>query len=278
MDKSEWQGAQGRTWASEWRRTDRSFTAVTEKLLQRMRGLAFSQVLDIGCGAGETSLAIARSRADATVIGVDVSPDLVTTARQRGESLPNVSFDLADAAAYSPPPGFAPQLLVSRHGVMFFDDPTAAFAHLARISDSGAHLLFSCFRSPAENPFFTDVARLLPEPPPPPPPPPPPGAPGPFAFADRARIATILKQGGWEGVAIDPFDFPMVVGGGDDPVEDAVRYFGTIGPAAVAARAMNDADRAAFFDKLRQLARNNRRDGLVALPAAGWIVTARRRD
>lgn len=274
MDKSEWQGAQGKTWASEWRRTDRSFTAVTEKLLQRMRGLAFAQVLDIGCGAGETSLAIARSRADATVIGVDVSPDLVTTARQRGESLPNVSFDLADAATYSPPSGFAPQLLVSRHGVMFFDDPMAAFANLARIADSGAHLLFSCFRSPAENPFFTDVARLLPEPPPPPPP----GAPGPFAFADRARIAAILEQGGWEGVAIDPFDFPMVVGGGDDPVEDAVRYFGTIGPAAVAARAMSDDDRAAFFDKLRQLARNNRHDGLVALPAAGWIVTARRWD
>ncbi len=272
MDKSEWQGGQGQTWATEWRRTDRSFIAVTEKLLQRMRGLAFSQVLDIGCGAGEISLAVARSRSDARVIGVDISPDLVTTARQRGESLANVGFDLADAATYTPPAGFAPQLLISRHGVMFFDDPPAAFTNLARIADSGAHLLFSCFRSPAENPFFTDVARLLPEPPPPAPP----GAPGPFAFADRARIAGILEAGGWEGVAIDPFDFPMVVGAGDDPIEDAVSYFASIGPAAIAARAMSDDARAAFFDRIRQLARNNLHEGLVALPAAGWIVTGRK--
>lgn len=274
MDKSEWQGSQGRTWANEWRRTDRSFIAVTEKLLQRTRSLAFTQALDIGCGAGELSLAIARGRSDVRVVGVDISPDLVTTARQRGENLANVAFDLADAASWTAPTGFAPQLLVSRHGVMFFDDPVAAFANLARIADSGAHLLFSCFRTPAENPFFMEVARLLPNPPPPPPP----GAPGPFAFADRARLAGILEQGGFEAIAIDGFDFPMVVGAGDDPVEDAVSYFAAIGPSAIAARAMDDDARATFFDRVRQLARSNRHDGLVTLPAAGWIVTARKKD
>ncbi len=272
MDKTEWQGGQGQTWAAEWRRTDRSFTAVTEKLLQRTRGLAFSQALDIGCGAGELSLAIARGRSDVRVIGVDISPDLVTTARQRAANHTNVAFDLADAAQWQAPAGFAPQLLISRHGVMFFDDPVAAFTNLARIADSGAHLLFSCFRTPAENPFFTEVARLLPQAPPPPPP----HAPGPFAFADRARMVGILEAGGWEGIAIDAFDFPMVVGAGDDPVEDAVSYFAAIGPAAIAARAMDEADRTTFFDRVRQLARSNRHDGLVTLPAAGWIVTARK--
>lgn len=272
MDKSEWQGAQGQTWAAEWRRTDRSFVAVTEKLLQRMRGCVFSQVLDIGCGAGELSLAIARGRSDVRVVGVDISPALVSAARTRGAKLANVAFELADAAQWLPPVDFAPQLLVSRHGVMFFDDPGTAFTNLARVADSGAQLLFSCFRSPAENPFFTDVARLLPAPVAPPPP----GAPGPFAFAERARIAGLLEHAGWEGIAIDAFDFPMVVGAGDDPVEDAVSYFSAIGPAAVAARAMNEADRSGFVDRLRQLARNNLHDGLVAMSAAGWIVTARK--
>lgn len=272
MDKTEWQGAQGQAWAAEWRRTDRSFTAVTERLLQRLRGLSFSQALDLGCGAGELSLAIGRGRSGAQVIGVDISPHLVATARQRGENLANVSFELADAASWQAPAGFVPQLLISRHGVMFFDDPPAAFTHLAALADSGAHLLFSCFRSPAENPFFTEVARLLPAPPAPPPP----CAPGPFAFADRARIAAILEASGWEGVGIDAFDFPMVVGGGDDPVEDAVAYFSTIGPAAAVARAMPDEERAAFLDRVRQLARNNQDGGLVALAAAGWIVTARK--
>ena len=139
MDKSEWQGVQGQTWAAEWRRTDRSFVAVTEKLLQRMRGLAFSQVLDIGCGAGELSLAIARGRSDARVLGVDIAPALIGAARERGTKLPNVEFELGDAAQWLPPTGFAPQFLVSRHGVMFFEDPPAAFANLARIADSGAH-------------------------------------------------------------------------------------------------------------------------------------------
>ncbi|MFC3097537.1 class I SAM-dependent methyltransferase [Alteraurantiacibacter palmitatis] len=272
MDKSDWQGGQGQTWAAEWRRTDRSFTAVTEKLLQRLRGLAFAQVLDIGCGAGELALAVARGRAPVRVIGVDISPQLVGAARDRGANLANASFELADAAQWEAPQGFAPQLLMSRHGVMFFEDPVAAFRHLAALADSGAHLLFSCFRSPAENPFFADIARLLPQPLPPAPP----EAPGPFAFADRARVAGILQTAGWEAVAIDPFDFPMIVGAGDDPVSDAVDYFANIGPAAKAAQAMTDEERAAFFNRVGQLARANLADGLVAMPAAGWIVSARK--
>jgi len=272
MHKNEWQGAAGETWAAEWRRTDRSFTAVTEKLLERTRGLTFSTVLDIGCGAGELSLAIARGRPDVRVMGVDVSPPLVVAARQRGANLANVSFDLEDAAAWSAPAGFVPQLLVSRHGVMFFDDPPAAFANLARQADSGALLVFSCFRTPAENPFFTDVARLLPQPPAPPPE----GTPGPFAFADRDRVISILSEGGWEGIAMDPFDFAMVTGAGADPVEDALSYFSTIGPAAAAAREMDEDARREFLDRVRDLARSNCREGVVSLHAAAWIVTARK--
>lgn len=272
MDKSEWQGSQGETWAEEWRRTDRSFLAVTEKLLERTRGERFSRVLDVGCGAGETSLAIARGRPDAHVVGVDISPALVSAARKRAEMFANLSFELADAASWSPPAGFAPDLVMSRHGVMFFDDPPAAFTNLAKIADSGARLLFSCFRSPAENPFFTKVAALLPDPPAPPPP----GSPGPFAFAERQRVADILTAGGWEQIAIDSFDFAMIVGAGEDPVEDAVDYFSSIGPAAIAARSMSGSERDAFFDKVRDLARANLHDGFVAMPAAGWIVTARK--
>ena len=272
MDKSEWQGGQGKTWAEEWRRTDRSFAAVTEKLLECTRGADFSRVLDIGCGAGELSLAIARRRPDASVLGVDISPDLVAAAQKRGEHLPNASFTLGDASVWQPEGGFAPQLLVSRHGVMFFDDPPAAFANLAAIGDSGAQLLFSCFRAPAENPFFMDVAALLPDPPATPPP----GSPGPFAFAQSQRMVDILTAGGWEQIAIDPLDFAMVVGAGENPVEDAVDYFASIGPAAIAARAMEPRQRDDFFDKVRGLARSNLRDGLVSMPAAGWIVTARK--
>src|SRR5688572_2116895 len=126
VDASEWLGRTGDSWASEWRRTDRSFGPLTERLLQRSRDFSFSSVLDVGCGAGELSLALARGRPHTTVTGVDISPQLVEVAHQRGAHLANVSFELADAAAWVPT-GPAPDLVISRHGVMFFGDPGAAF-------------------------------------------------------------------------------------------------------------------------------------------------------
>ncbi|MXO71480.1 methyltransferase domain-containing protein [Alteraurantiacibacter buctensis] len=272
MDKSEWEGPSGNSWAAEWRRTDRSFAVLTERLLSRLRGQRFTQAIDIGCGAGELSLAIARGRPDARVVGVDVSPALVNAARGRASNLPNVAFDLADAAAWQPPAGIAPQMLVSRHGVMFFADPTAAFRHLADIADSGAQLLFSCFRDPLDNPFFTEVGRLLPQVPPPPPA----DAPGPFGFARRERIAQILEGAGWEAVAIDAFDFPMVAGAGDDAVDEAMAYFTSIGPAARVAKELEADARDPFFERLRRLCEDNLRDGVVSLAAAAWIVSARK--
>jgi len=271
-DANEWLGRTGRSWAEQWRRTDRSFGPLTEHLLKRTREFAFASVLDVGCGAGELSLAIARGRPRTTVTGIDLSPELVDVARERGTHLGNVSFAAADAARWQPPEGFSPDLLVSRHGVMFFDDPIAAFAHLAELAEPGAGLMFSCFRDRAENPFFTEAARLLANPDPAPPP----GAPGPFAFADRAHVLSLLEQAGWTHVAFEPVDFAMVAGGGENPVGDAVEYFSVIGPAARAASELGPEERARFLDRLRELARRNLHEGIVSLRAAAWIVTARK--
>jgi SAM-dependent methyltransferase len=269
---NEWLGRTGQSWAEQWRRTDRSFTPLTEHLLARTREFVFDTVLDIGCGAGELSLALARGRPHVAVTGLDIAPQLIEVARERGAHLPNASFETGDAAAWQPADGFIPDLLVSRHGVMFFDDPFAAFAHLAGFAAPGAGLLFSCFRDRSENPFFTEAARLLPNPEAPPPP----GAPGPFAFADRAHVQTVLESAGWSQVAFEPFDFAMIAGGGEDPAGDAVEYFSTIGPAARAASELNPGQRARFLERLRELARRNVYEGLVSLRAAVWLVTARK--
>ena len=271
-DASEWQGRTGRNWAAEWRRTDRSFAPLTERLLQRSRDFTFTSVLDVGCGAGELSLALARGRPRTRVVGVDLSPHLVGVARERGAHLGNVAFDVGDASAWWPDEGFVPEFLVSRHGVMFFDDPVAAFAHLAEYAAPDAGLMFSCFRAVAENPFFTEVARLLPERLPPADP----HAPGPFAFADPAHVEAILTAAGWHGVVFDPFDLAMVVGAGADPVEDAVSYFTTIGPAARAIADLSPYEAERLSDGVRNLARRHSLAGMVALRAATWIVTARR--
>ncbi|WP_338244257.1 class I SAM-dependent methyltransferase [Aurantiacibacter hainanensis] len=274
VDKSEWQGSSGETWAAQWQRTDRSFTHLTERLLQRTREFDFSRVLDIGCGAGELSLAIGRGRPQVAVIGVDVSPPLIAAARERNANLGNVEFELADAAEWQCREHRAPDMLVSRHGVMFFADPPAAFANLASQASSGASLLFSCFREVSENPFFTEVMRLLPAAPQPAEP----GAPGPFALADPEHVRTILRAGGWTDIGFEKYDFPMIAGAGEDPVEDAVTYFSLIGPAARAASEMDPDARTRFFARVRSLCERNCRDGIVSMPAAAWIVSAKRRD
>lgn len=271
-ESREWAGRAGTSWATEWRRTDRSFGGLTDRMLQRTREFTFDSVLDIGCGAGELSLALARGRPRARVIGVDISPQLVGVARERGSNLINVGFELADAAEWNPPDDFRPQQLVSRHGVMFFDDPVGAFSHLAEISAPGAGLLFSCFRGRAENEIFTGFAKLLS----PPATPPDPHAPGPMAFADPERVNKILSDAGWTGIAFEPFDFAMVAGAGDDPVADALEYFKLIGPAAAAMAGMEPDAREDVLHKLERYLRGKEIDGIVALSAAAWIVTARK--
>jgi len=220
----DWRAQVGRSWAESYHLTDRSFAGLTQRLLERIAEREGNHVLDIGCGAGELSLAIARNRPHAQVLGVDISAQLVAAAGQRGEQLGNVRFIEADAATWQEP-GFAPEVLVSRHGVMFFDAPVAAFANLLKIAAPEAELIFSCFRSPQENPWASDLAKLLQLPPPTDP-----TAPGPFAFADPQYVEGILSGAGWLGPGFEPVDFAYIAGKGEDPVEDALGLFRRIGP------------------------------------------------
>jgi SAM-dependent methyltransferase len=271
-DKFEWQGQVGRSWAAEWRRTDRSFTGLTDVLLGRAAAYSFRRALDVGCGAGELSLALARGHAGAEVVGVDVSDDLIAIARSRSGYLGNVAFEHADAETWVRQ-GFAPDLVVSRHGVMFFDEPVGAFRHLAHLAQPSARLVFSCFRELSENPWADRILALLPGDAPPPPAP---MVPGPFAFAYPWPVEAMLGEAGWVDVHFEPVDFAFVLGSGDDPVEDALAYLLVIGPAARAARMLADDERAAFIGRLRTMLASQVELGMVAMRAGAWIVSARR--
>lgn len=267
---ADWEGATGDSWGDMYQATDRAFAALTQLMLERLVSIPGDSILDIGCGAGELAIALAETRPSARVIGVDVSPPLVDVARSRVRDAANPAFELADAATWQGQ-GFTPDLLVSRHGVMFFDDPVAAFAHLLDQSAPSASLLFSCFRDPPGNEWAAGPVRLLDLP----------GggdpdAPGPFAFSDDARVRSILAQSGWRGITAEPVDFPFLVGSGADPVGAGIVFLQRIGPAARALAAMEPAAREKALRKIERWLHDAQQGDIVAFPARAWIVTARK--
>ena len=272
-DKMEWQGRVGSSWAEQWQRTDRSFAALTQHLVAAI--LASGEchsIVDIGCGAGELSIKLASAKPDVKVLGLDISADLIDAAAARSSSISNLSFAVADAAKWRDA-GFAPDLYVSRHGVMFFDDPVAAFANLADAAAAKARLVFSCFRSPAENDWAKKIGDLMP-----PTPAGDPYAPGPFAFADPEHVCDILLQAGWSDIEFEPVDFDYVAGEGNDPVSDALDFFGHIGPAARAIRGLEGAARTVFLARLREVVEAHVSANTVRFAAGAWIVTAQKPD
>jgi SAM-dependent methyltransferase len=269
-DPYDWKGKIGENWARDYARTDRSFAALTSVLVERTCALSPGRLLDIGCGAGETSIAICRQCPKTDILGIDLSEPLVAAARRRSRPLKNVRFAVADASAWRDQT-YVPDTLMSRHGVMFFDDPVKAFTNLNNASARGAQLIFSCFRDRSENSWATEVGKLIigssaPVDP---------TAPGPFAFADKCHVTRILAAAGWEQIAFEPVDWDYVAGNGSDPVYDAVAYFQKIGPAATAIAALEGEARDALLAGLADLATRNFHNGRVAFKASAWIVTAR---
>ncbi|WP_324827087.1 class I SAM-dependent methyltransferase [Qipengyuania zhejiangensis] len=271
-DKSEWTGRVGASWAGEWQRTDRSFRPLTERLLEATGAAPFARALDIGCGAGEITYWLAASNPSSNVVGADISEDLVAVARERTAGLTNASIELSDVSSWAAADAARPDLLISRHGVMFFADPVAAFAHLSRAAKNDARLVFSCFRSRRENLWVSELAGALPpentlEPER--------YAPGPFAFGKREFVEDILSQAGWHDIGLEAIDYPMLAGEGENAVDDALSYFLRIGPAARVVAMMDQAKRDEAIPRLRAVIERHQDGASVALPAAGWLVTAR---
>lgn len=271
-DAVAWQGPVGDVWAAEWRRTDRAFGPISRALDAAVVAAARAgpfRALDIGCGAGATTLALAAVRPDAAILGIDLSPALIATARERASGQSGVAFETGDACMIAESQGPF-DLIMSRHGVMFFPDPARAFGAFHGATAPGGALVFSCFAEPDANGFAAPLAKAVGLPPPVAG-----DAPGPFAFADPAHVAALLTEAGWRGARHERIDFPYRVGAGDAPLDDATAFLSRIGPAAAALRAADGERRAALRVGLRDYLADFERDGTVDLPAAAWLWSAR---
>jgi len=267
-----WNEASGPEWLTLEQEFDTALAPFGTELLRRAAPALGEHVLDVGCGFGTTTMAFAAAvGAHGRVMGLDLSAPLLDRARKRSQDqgIANVIWREDDAQnAHLPGDHF--DLLASRFGVMFFDDPVAAFKNLARAAKAGGRLCFVCWQAKECNPWYTFPSEALA------PyielPPPPPGGPGPFALAEAERVRQVLDQAGWAETMLDVFEPSMLEGAGGN-VDRVIRHM-VRGPVAAALRNASPADRAAGLDALRAAISSRTVDGEVRFPTAAWMVEA----
>ncbi len=271
---AEWNGTLGQGWATMQTEIDRIVRPFGDAALKAAAARLGERVVDIGCGCGDTSIELARLVGDrGSVLGVDVSRPMLDVARARAtqERLDGLlSFVDADASSAALPSDL--DLLYSRFGVMFFDQPTQAFTHLRQSLRVGGRCVFVCWRTPSDNPWamtpLVAARKALSVTPAPTDP----TAPGPFAFADDARLRCILADAGFQNIALDRFDTPVVVG---PSLRAATEGSLRMGPTARLAREAGPQHSATILRAVESaLAPFAEPDGAVRLTGSTWIVSA----
>ncbi len=270
-----WNHVAGQTWVALQARLDRLFAPLTEVAIEHAAPRPGERAIDIGCGCGATVLELARRVGPGGhVLGVDISAPMLAVARERAAEagLAQATLTRADMATHAFAPGDF-DLAFSRFGVMFFDDPPAAFANLRRALKPSGRLVFACFRAPAENLWvtvpFAATKHLLP-----PTPPPGPEEPGQFAFADPDRVRRILTAAGFHDIELARHDPAMRMAGPGGAAE-AAAFSIQLGPAARALIGAPEALRTAVREALEaEYRRHDGPDGII-LSGAIWIVSAK---
>ena len=278
-----WNETSGSRWVEMNEVIDAQISPLGEAALSRAAVKPGERVLDVGCGCGQTSLQLAERVGDTgSVLGVDLSAVMLGRARERADEagLGNLEFRNADAqtedvAGLSGGSGF--DLVFSRFGVMFFASPEAAFKNLLGALRPGGRLTCLTWQGLGANPWMhvplAAAAKHLP----PGGPPPDPTAPGPFAFADSERVAGILSAAGFDDVAHESLEQDLLVGGGRS-LDETAAFVIQLGPLGAALREGGEELRARVVPEIRSALEPYQDGSGVRMPAAAWIVSARRPD
>lgn len=265
---AQWNGPSGQAWVDAQHLLDPLLKPFERPILEAVAAASAARVLDVGCGTGATTIALARRiGANGRAVGVDISGPMITAARARaGREGVSATFIQADAGAHA----FEPEqfdAIVSRFGVMFFDEPIQAFANLRRAAARGAALRCVAWRGPDENPFMMTAERaaapLIPIP----------GrpldAPGQFAFGDRRRVERILNVSGWSDIDVSAIDVACTM-----PEPDLLAYVTRFGPLSRVFPDADDATRRRVLDVVRPAFDQYVHGAVVRFDAACWQVSA----
>jgi ubiquinone/menaquinone biosynthesis C-methylase UbiE len=229
-------------------------------------------VLDIGCGAGQSTRDAARVAAPGRVLGIDISAQLLERARQRtaAEGLDNVTYELGDAQVHP----FAPEqydLAISRFGTMFFADPVAAFSNIARALRPGARVVLLVWQSHERNEWAAAIDTALSGPAGPPTA----KADDAFSLGDPATTTRILDRAGFRTIHFSDVHEPVFYGDDSAAALEFVRRFQCTSDALAR---LSPADSARALERLRDtLAAHQDGQHGVVFDSSAWIITARRR-
>lgn len=270
----DWAGDTGDTWRANADRFESMLSPVGNAFLDHAAFAAGERVVDIGCGAGGTSLAIASHVGPTgSVTGLDISEALVAESERRAAAagLSNLRFVVGDASV-TMPEGAPFDRLFSRFGSMFFTDPPAAFANLHAMVRAGGRIDLAVWASPQENAWLLGAREILgrfvdlP--------PPDPEAPGPVALADPDRVRRLLTGAGFSAIVQTLWRGPQFVGGKGSSPAAAAEFMMEAMPTANAVRAASDEIRVRIREELvAMLAAYDDGNG-VQVPAAAWFATA----
>ena len=278
QQKDMWNGRAGASWVRHNTLLEQLLAEPGRRCMDSLSLPAGAQLLDVGCGCGNQTLEWAsRLDSHSKIIGVDISEPMLALAEELQVANQNaltatVEFVEGDASVFLFP-NETFDAIYSRFGVMFFADPTAAFATLRATLKPEGQLGFVCWQNPALNPFFTAPMQaalsVLP-----PPPPAKPGAPGPFGLAEKDVIQSVLTDAGFTGVNIVPLTLQLSVGASqsfDEIFEELIQ----IGPAAALIAesdpALKEPARAAVYERLSEFYSSGKG---VSFEANFWLVNA----
>jgi SAM-dependent methyltransferase len=268
---SDWFAARGEKWCTQLSGMESTLMPIDEPLIRALQLEAPSRIAEVGCGGGGTAMEILRrAPAGSVVHGFDISPSLIELAR--GRPRPDeraIVFEVADMATATSEKPY--DRLVSRLGVMFFDDPHAAFANLVRWLQPGGLFAFAVWGRPSDNPWMTSVrevvARVIEMPQTDP------EAPGPFRYADSDKLLALLDRAGFTKLDVRDWRGALPIGGGLPPAEAAhfaLSSFSSFGELLAKAGddALNEARRS-----LTTCFSHHQQDGAVRMDACVRIVT-----